>query len=73
MNDFVNSTKKVMLVFLIFFIALISYITYFYMFGSEKAVSSTFNKRLWAERNKVLRGTIYDKDMRALTKSTKID
>ena len=73
MNDFVNSTKKVMLVFLIFFIALISYITYFYMFGSEKAVSSTFNKRLWAERNKVLRGTIYDKDMRPLTKSTKID
>lgn len=73
MNDFVNNIKKVMLVFLIFFIALVSYITYFYMFNSEKAVASTFNKRLWAERNKVLRGTIYDKDMRALTKSTKID
>ena len=73
MNDFVNSIKKVMLVFLILFVALISYITYFYMFGSEKAVASTFNKRLWAERNKVLRGTIYDKDMKALTKSTKIN
>jgi peptidoglycan glycosyltransferase len=73
MNDFVNNIKKVMLVFLILFVALISYITYFYMFSSEKAVASTFNKRLWAERNKVLRGTIYDKDMRALTKSTKID
>lgn len=73
MNDFMNNIKKVMLVFLIFFIALISYITYFYMFNSEKAVSSTFNSRLWAERNKVLRGTIYDKDMKALTKSAKID
>ena len=73
MNDFANNIKKVMLVFLIFFIALISYITYFYMFNSEKAVASTFNKRLWAERNKVLRGTIYDKDMKALTKSTKIN
>lgn len=73
MNDFMDNIKKVMLVFLIFFIALISYITYFYMFNSEKAVSSTFNSRLWAERNKVLRGTIYDKDMKALTKSTKID
>lgn len=73
MNDFMNNIKKVMLVFLIFFVALISYITYFYMFNSEKAVSSTFNSRLWAERNKVLRGTIYDKDMKALTKSTKID
>ena len=72
MNDFVINIKKVMLVFLILFIALISYITYIYMFNSEKAVSSTFNQRLWAERNKVLRGTIYDKDMKALTKSTKI-
>ncbi|MCB2290504.1 penicillin-binding protein 2 [Clostridium sp. CS001] len=73
MNDFMNNIKKVMFVFLIFFVALISYITYFYIFNSEKAVSSTFNSRLWAERNKVLRGTIYDKDMKALTKSTKID
>jgi len=72
MNDFVINIKKVMLVFLILFIALISYITYIYMFNSEKAVTSTFNQRLWAERNKVLRGTIYDKDMKALTKSTKI-
>jgi len=72
MNDFVENIKKVMLVFLVFFIALISYITYSYMFSSEKAVSSTFNQRLWAERNKVLRGTIYDKDMIALTKSTKL-
>ncbi|MBU3142525.1 penicillin-binding protein 2 [Clostridium sp. CF012] len=72
MNDFVINIKKVMLVFLILFIALISYITYIYMFSSEKAVASTFNQRLWAERNKVLRGTIYDKDMTPLTKSTKI-
>ena len=71
MNDFVINIKKVMLVFLILFVALISYITYIYMFSSQKAVSSTFNQRLWAERNKVLRGTIYDKDMKALTKSTK--
>ncbi|HEY8805310.1 MAG TPA: penicillin-binding transpeptidase domain-containing protein [Clostridium sp.] len=72
MNDFMNNIKKVMLVFLIFFMALISYITYLYVFKSETAVTSTFNQRLWAERNKVLRGTIYDKDMTALTKSTKI-
>jgi peptidoglycan glycosyltransferase len=73
MNDFVINIKKVMLVFLILFIVLISYISYFYMFNSEETVKSTFNNRLWAERNKVLRGTIYDKDMVALTKSTKIN
>ncbi|MBU3126938.1 peptidoglycan D,D-transpeptidase FtsI family protein [Clostridium tagluense] len=71
MNDIVINIKKVMLVFLILFVALISYITYIYMFNSQKAVASTFNHRLWAERNKVLRGTIYDKDMTPLTKSTK--
>lgn len=73
MNDFVNNIKKVMLVFLILFIVLISYITYSYMFKSEKTLVSTFNRRLWAERNKVLRGTIYDRDMTALTESTKIN
>ena len=72
MNDFVINIKKVMMVFLILFIVLISYITYLYMFKSESAVTSTFNQRLWAERNKVLRGTIYDKNMMALTKSTKL-
>jgi peptidoglycan glycosyltransferase len=71
MNDFVMNIKKVMMVFLILFIALISYITYSFMFNSEKTVASTFNQRLWAERNKVLRGTIYDKDLVALTKSAK--
>jgi len=71
MNDIVINIKKVMLVFLILFITLISYLTYIYMFNSEKAVASTFNQRLWAERNKVLRGTIYDRDMKALTKSKK--
>ncbi|MBU3179679.1 peptidoglycan D,D-transpeptidase FtsI family protein [Clostridium psychrophilum] len=72
MNDFVINIKKVMLVFLILFIVLISYISYLYMFKSETAVASSFNQRLWAERNKVLRGTIYDKDMTALTKSTRL-
>ncbi|MGK0466817.1 MAG: peptidoglycan glycosyltransferase, partial [Clostridium sp.] len=72
MNDFVVNIKKVMLVFLILFIVLISYISYFFMFNSEETAKSSFNNRLWAERNKVLRGTIYDKDMVPLTESTKI-
>ena len=73
MNDFVDNIKKVMLVFLILFIALISYVTYSYMFSSEKILASNFNQRVRAERGKVLRGTIYDRDMTALTKSTRIN
>ncbi|MDZ5034633.1 penicillin-binding transpeptidase domain-containing protein, partial [Clostridium perfringens] len=35
--------------------------------------NDTGNKRLWAKRNEVLRGTIYDKDGNPLTKSVRLD
>lgn len=69
MNDFRNSVKKVMVVFLFFFVALISYIAYFQAFKAPELASQPGNKRLWAKRNEVIRGTIYDRDKNALTKS----
>lgn len=69
MNDFRNSVKKVMVVFLFFFVALISYIAYFQAFKAPQLASQPGNKRLWAKRNEVIRGTIYDRDKNALTKS----
>lgn len=69
MNNFKNSVKNVMIVFTIFFVGLISYIAYFQAFKAHDISNDTGNKRLWAKRNEVLRGTIYDKDMNALTKS----
>lgn len=73
MDDISNNVKKVLIVFLVCFIILISYITYFEMFVSQKIVSKPGNKRLWAERNEVLRGTIYDRNMKPLTKSERVD
>jgi len=73
MNDISNNIKKVMFVFLICFIALISYMTYFQMFVGPKIVKRSENRRLWVERNKVLRGTITDRNGTALTKSTMVD
>jgi len=66
-----KSIKTVLLVFLVFFIAIISYINYLYLFKSDKFIESVFNNRQQAERNKVLRGTIFDRDMNALTKGEK--
>ena len=71
MNDFKNSVKGVMTVFLVLFIGLISYIAYFQTFKASDIANDSGNKRLWAKRNEVLRGTIYDRDLNALTSSTK--
>lgn len=71
MNDFKNSVKGVMVVFLVLFVGLISYIAYFQTFRASDIASDSGNKRLWAKRNEVLRGTIYDRDGNALTASEK--
>jgi len=72
MNDITKNIKMVLIVFLVFFIGVISYLTYFEMVVGPQIISNGGNKRVWAQRNDVLRGTIYDRDMRALTKSTKV-
>jgi len=73
MNDITKNIKTVLIIFLVLFIGVISYMTYFEMFVGPKIVNNAGNKRLWVQRNEVLRGTIYDRDMRALTESEKID
>ena len=57
MNDFKDSVKKVMIIFLFFFVALISYIAYFQTFKAPDIAADAGNKRLWAKRNEVVRGT----------------
>ncbi len=72
MNDISKNIKKVLVVFLLFFIGIVSYITYFQVFKAEKIVESPYNRRIQAKRNEVLRGTIFDRNMKALTKSKKV-
>ena len=73
MNDLSKSVRNVMVIFLFCFIALISYIAYFQVFKGPDIANDSGNKRLWAKRNEVLRGTIYDRDGEALTSSIRID
>jgi cell division protein FtsI/penicillin-binding protein 2 len=62
-----------MVVFLFLFVALISYIAYFQVFSAPNIAEQQGNQRLWAKRNEVLRGTIYDRNKNALTKSERVD
>lgn len=72
MKGISNSIKKVTIVFLICFISLISYITYFQITVAPKIVSSQYNqKRVWARKNEVLRGSIFDRNMKVLAKSSR--
>lgn len=72
-NDIFNNIKRVLLVFLICFLGLITYMAYFITFQAPNIASKPANKRLWAKRNEVLRGTIYDRNMEPLTKSERVD
>ena len=73
MKNISDSVKQVMVVFLFLFVALISYIAYFQVFTATNIAEQQGNKRLWAKRNEVLRGTIYDRNKNALTTSERVD
>lgn len=73
MNDLWKNVRNVMVIFLFCFVALISYIAYFQVFKSTDIANDSGNKRLWAKRNEILRGTIYDREGSPLTTSTKVD
>lgn len=67
-----STIQKTMMVYLILLIGLISYIAYFQVFKAPEIAAKPGNVRLWAKRNEVLRGTIYDANGLALTESEKI-
>jgi cell division protein FtsI/penicillin-binding protein 2 len=46
---------------------------YFYLFKSEEVVNSTYNRRLWLQRNSILRGNIFDRNMKQLTRTIRIN
>ncbi|WP_392486065.1 peptidoglycan D,D-transpeptidase FtsI family protein [Haloimpatiens sp. FM7315] len=71
MKDISGNIKKVMIIFLMLFMGLIMYISYFEIFTGHKIVARADNKRLWAKRNAILRGIIYDRNMKPLAESSK--
>lgn len=72
MDNLTTNIKRVMIVFLIVFIVLMGYLSYFTLFKGPKIVVRPDNRRMWDVRNEVVRGTIYDRDKKALSLSKKV-
>lgn len=73
MNEISKGIQKVSFIFLILFVAVISYVAYFEISVAPNIVNNSDNQRLWAKRNAVLRGTIYDRNKNPLTKSERVN
>ncbi|SHH58196.1 peptidoglycan D,D-transpeptidase FtsI family protein [Clostridium grantii] len=69
MKDISNNVKKVVMLFLICFILLITYLFYFELVESPSIKQSTYNRRLWAKRESVIRGSILDRNNNILAKT----
>ncbi|NLZ51615.1 MAG: peptidoglycan glycosyltransferase [Thermoanaerobacteraceae bacterium] len=69
MNKLKRNIKLVFVVFSVLFISLIIYLTYFTAVERERLIKSSYNRRLWEQEEKVMRGTIYDSKGRPLAES----
>lgn len=71
MDNLTTNIKKVMIAFLIVFIVLMGYLAYFTLYKGPSIVTRPDNRRMWDVRNKVVRGTIYDRTGKELSISKK--
>jgi len=72
MNNLTANIKRVMIIFLIVFVVLISYLSYFTLFKGPEISTRPDNRRMWDIRNKVVRGTIFDRNGKELSVSEKV-
>ncbi|MGL5617335.1 MAG: penicillin-binding transpeptidase domain-containing protein [Sarcina sp.] len=70
-KDLSKNIKTIMSVYLVLLIALIGYIAYFYLFQAPKIAKKPTNSVVFAEQNKILRGTVYDSSMQKIAYSQK--
>ena len=69
MHKLDRNIKLIFAVFCALFISLILYLTYFTTVERERLIKSSYNRRLWEQEEKVVRGTIYDSKGRPLAES----
>lgn len=62
---------RVLSVMVLLNITLVLYLSYFQIFQADKIKQNSYNKRLWANEDKVLRGSFYDRNKKILVYSVK--
>ncbi|MCR4429696.1 MAG: penicillin-binding transpeptidase domain-containing protein [Tepidanaerobacteraceae bacterium] len=60
MDRLKKNTKIIFGIFCGLFVSLIIYLSYFTAYERDRLIQSSYNRRLWEQEDKVLRGTIYD-------------
>ncbi|MHB8066144.1 MAG: peptidoglycan D,D-transpeptidase FtsI family protein, partial [Ruminiclostridium sp.] len=73
MDNLTTNIKRVMVIFLLVFVILMGYLAYFTLVKGPDIVTRPDNRRMWDIRNKVVRGTIYDRNAKVLSVSEKVD
>ncbi len=64
-----RNIKFIFAVFCVLFISLILYLTYFTIVERERLIKSSYNRRLWEQEERVIRGTIYDRKGRPMAET----
>lgn len=59
----------VMVTVLMLFLILVIYLTYYTLFQAPNIVNSSYNQRVWEKEERILRGTIYDRNGTVLAES----
>lgn len=60
MNKLERNARIIFFIFCGLFMSLILYLSYFTVFERDRLIQSSYNKRIWEQEEKVLRGTIFD-------------
>lgn len=71
MDNLTANIKRIMIIFLLVFVVLMGYLAYFTLVKGPDIVTRPDNRRMWDIRNKVVRGTIYDRNGKVLSVSEK--
>lgn len=71
MNKELKRTLIVLAGMCILFVSLVVYISYFQVFKAEAIKNNSYNKRLWINEEKILRGSIIDRNGKILAYSEK--
>lgn len=70
-NKEIRRVIVVLVMICVLFVSLMVYLTYFQVFRAESVKMNSYNKRLWINEEKILRGSIIDRNGKILAYSEK--
>ena len=75
-NNSINKEIRRVIVVLeicVLFVSLMVYLTYFQVFRAESVKMNSYNKRLWINEEKILRGSIIDRNGKILATAKRME